>query len=133
VDTFFKTLAKLASNYKFLLAVRKQLVQYIEIVSEREKTLARLASGFVFLLVNPDFYSHLASWRVVIRTPLSHTSCLKTIAGFDGCIKDLRFTAKRLPGDGLLEKGLDRLRVEKCSPAFFSCGCRLEQRQEGKF
>jgi hypothetical protein len=26
-------------------------------------------SGFVFLLVNPEFYSHLASWRVVIRTP----------------------------------------------------------------
>jgi hypothetical protein len=33
------------------------------------KTLARLASGFVFLLANPEF-SHLASWRVVIRTPL---------------------------------------------------------------
>jgi hypothetical protein len=34
-----------------------------------EKTLARLASGFVFLLANSEFYSHLANWRVVIRTP----------------------------------------------------------------
>jgi hypothetical protein len=34
--------------------------------SEREKTLARLASWFVFLLANPEFHSHLASWRVVI-------------------------------------------------------------------
>jgi hypothetical protein len=30
-------------------------------------------SGFAFLLANPKFYSHLASWRVVIRTPdLAH-------------------------------------------------------------
>jgi hypothetical protein len=49
--------------------VRKQPAQYIEIVSEREKTLARLASGFAYLLANPKFYLHLASWRVVIRTP----------------------------------------------------------------
>jgi hypothetical protein len=34
-----------------------------------EKTLTRLASGFVCLLANPEFYSHLASWQVVIRTP----------------------------------------------------------------
>jgi hypothetical protein len=33
------------------------------------KKIARLASGFVFLLAIPEFYSHLASWRVVIRTP----------------------------------------------------------------
>jgi hypothetical protein len=33
------------------------------------KKLARLASGFIFLLANTKFYSHLASWRVVIRTP----------------------------------------------------------------
>jgi hypothetical protein len=33
------------------------------------KTLAKLASGFVFLLANSKFYSHLASWRVVIHTP----------------------------------------------------------------
>jgi hypothetical protein len=37
--------------------------------SDREKTLARLASVFVFLLANHKFYSHLASWRVVICTP----------------------------------------------------------------
>jgi hypothetical protein len=48
---------------------RKQLAQSIEIISDRENTVARLASGFVYLLGNPDFYSHLASWRVVIRTP----------------------------------------------------------------
>jgi hypothetical protein len=34
-----------------------------------EKTLARLANGFAFLLAKPEFYSHLASWRVVIGTP----------------------------------------------------------------
>jgi hypothetical protein len=45
------------------------MAQSIEIVSEREKTLARLASGFVFLLAKPYFFSYLASWRVVIRTP----------------------------------------------------------------
>jgi hypothetical protein len=33
------------------------------------KKLARLASEFVFLLANPEFYSYLASWQVVIRTP----------------------------------------------------------------
>jgi hypothetical protein len=39
-------------------------------VSVREKiNLASLASGLVFLLANPEFYSHLASWQVVIRTP----------------------------------------------------------------
>jgi hypothetical protein len=42
-----------------------------QIVSERgEKTLAMLASGFVFLLANPEFYSQLVSWRVVIHVPL---------------------------------------------------------------
>jgi hypothetical protein len=30
--------------------------------------LARLASELVYLLTNPELYSHLASWRVVIRT-----------------------------------------------------------------
>jgi hypothetical protein len=45
------------------------MAKNIERVSEREKKLARLASlsGFVFLLANSN--SHLASWRVVIRTP----------------------------------------------------------------
>jgi hypothetical protein len=31
-----------------------------------EKTLAMLAHVFVFLFANPEFYSHLANWRVVI-------------------------------------------------------------------
>jgi hypothetical protein len=53
----------------FTRQVGKKLVQFIESVNEREKHLARLVSGFVFLLVNPEFYSHLASWRVVIHTP----------------------------------------------------------------
>jgi hypothetical protein len=34
-----------------------------------EKFLARLANGFVFLLAKSEFYLHLASWRVFIRTP----------------------------------------------------------------
>jgi hypothetical protein len=39
--------------------------------SVREKnTLARLASWFLFLLAKHEFISHLASWRVVIRTPV---------------------------------------------------------------
>jgi hypothetical protein len=39
-------------------------------VSERgKKSLTRLGNGFVFLLAKPEFYSHLASWRVVIHTP----------------------------------------------------------------
>jgi hypothetical protein len=59
VDNCFKTLAS--------RQVRKQLAK--ERVSERGKKLARLASGLVFLLANPEFYSHLASCRVVIRTP----------------------------------------------------------------
>jgi hypothetical protein len=54
----------------FTRQVRKQLAKNIKRVSERgEKKLARLASGFVFLLANPEFYSPLASWRVVNRTP----------------------------------------------------------------
>jgi hypothetical protein len=35
-----------------------------------KKNLARLVSGFVFSLAKPEFYSHLVSWRVVIRTPV---------------------------------------------------------------
>jgi hypothetical protein len=38
-------------------------------VSERGKTPARLAGAFKFLLANPEFYTHLASWRVAICTP----------------------------------------------------------------
>jgi hypothetical protein len=53
----------------FTFQVGKQLAQYIDIVSGREKTPTRLVSGFVILLANPEFYSHLMSWRVVIRNP----------------------------------------------------------------
>jgi hypothetical protein len=54
----------------FTRQIRKQLAKNIERISARRKTLASPASGFVFLLGNPEFYSHLASWRVVIRTPV---------------------------------------------------------------
>jgi hypothetical protein len=47
---------------------KKKMAQSIETVSESEK-IARLASWFIFLLAKPEFHSHLASWRVVIRTP----------------------------------------------------------------
>jgi hypothetical protein len=59
----------------FTRQVKKQLAQFIEIISEREKKLAMLTSGFVYLLANPEFYSHLASWQVVIRTPALFISC----------------------------------------------------------
>jgi hypothetical protein len=38
-------------------------------VSGKKVLANRLASGFVFLLTNPEFYLHLVSLRVVIRTP----------------------------------------------------------------
>jgi hypothetical protein len=64
----------LASSSEFSLTkVEKKMAKNIESVSGGKKTLARLASGFVFLLAHSKFYSHLASWRVVIGTPcLSH-------------------------------------------------------------
>jgi hypothetical protein len=62
VDKFFKTSI-------FTRQVRKQLAKNIERVNEGKKPLARLANGFVFLLANPEFYLHLLSWQVVIRTP----------------------------------------------------------------
>jgi hypothetical protein len=69
VDKFLKTLAKLASNSVFLLAKSdSNWAQNIESV-RAERNRARLASGFVFLFANPEFYSHLVSWRVDIRTP----------------------------------------------------------------
>jgi hypothetical protein len=37
---------------------------------EEEKTLAKLASKFKKLLPNSKFHSHLASWQVVISTPV---------------------------------------------------------------
>jgi hypothetical protein len=62
------TLAKLAST--FSLAKSENNWPNIQTLSVRGKTnFARLASEFVFLLANPEFYSHLASWQVVIRTP----------------------------------------------------------------
>jgi hypothetical protein len=70
VDKFFKILAEV-----FLLAKSEINEPKIQKGSVRgEKTLARLASGFVFLLANPDFYSHLVSWRVrvVVRTAVLH-------------------------------------------------------------
>jgi hypothetical protein len=54
----------------FTCQVRKQLAKNIERVCERDKkNPTRVASGFVFLLAKPEFYSHLASWRVLISTP----------------------------------------------------------------
>jgi hypothetical protein len=44
-----------------------------------EKKLASMASWFVNLLANLEFYSHLASWRVVIRTPASGNTWQKQI------------------------------------------------------
>jgi hypothetical protein len=49
--------------------VRKQLAKNKGSVIGEKKQLARLASGFVFLLASPEFYSHLASWRVIMCTP----------------------------------------------------------------
>jgi hypothetical protein len=37
----------------------------------KKKTLAKLVSKFKKLLANSNFYSHLASWQVVISTPAS--------------------------------------------------------------
>jgi hypothetical protein len=69
VDKFFKTLSKLASSSVFLLG--KSENNWPKIKGKGEgKNLARLASEFVFLLANPEFYSRLVSWRVVIRTPV---------------------------------------------------------------
>jgi hypothetical protein len=63
VDKFFKTLEI------FTRQIRKQLSKIYKGSERGKKTLASLASGFIFLLANPEFYSHLASWRMVIRTP----------------------------------------------------------------
>jgi hypothetical protein len=48
-------------------------------LSEEKQPLSRLMSGFVFLLAKPEFYSHLASWRMVIRTP-AHSTGFTTAA-----------------------------------------------------
>jgi hypothetical protein len=71
VNKFFKTLAKLASSSVFSLAKSENnWPKYREGKREGKEPLARLASGFVFLFANSEFYSNLASWRVVIRTPV---------------------------------------------------------------
>jgi hypothetical protein len=70
VDTFSKAFAKLASSSVFLLSKSENNWPKRDKRSvSGKKNLARLASGFVFLLANPEFYLHLTSWRVVIRTP----------------------------------------------------------------
>jgi hypothetical protein len=54
-----------------------------------EETLAKLANGFIFLLAKPEFFSHLASWREVIRTPgrliMSYLTLIQNVFNF--CIK----------------------------------------------
>jgi hypothetical protein len=45
-----------------------------QIVAGRKKDTRQAGDGFVFLLANPEFYSHLASWRAVIRTPAVRVS-----------------------------------------------------------
>jgi hypothetical protein len=82
---FFKILAKLASSLEFSLAKSENNWPKIEkkkkkhgLVREK-KILVRLASGFVYLFAKPEFYSHLASWRVVIRTS-ANTSLTRTEA-----------------------------------------------------
>jgi hypothetical protein len=59
VDKYLQTLARLASDYKFLLVKsRQQLVIMGGRINKRVKTLARLASGLLFLLAKPIFYMH---------------------------------------------------------------------------
>jgi hypothetical protein len=57
----------------------------------RKNTLARLASGFLFLLAKPEFYSHLASWRVVIRTHTNDSAveCYSSVTSKIPCFIDL--------------------------------------------
>jgi hypothetical protein len=58
-------LAKLASRLIFVThQVRKQLAKNTVRISDGGKKLARLAYGFVFLLANPEFYSHLAIYKI---------------------------------------------------------------------
>jgi hypothetical protein len=73
VGMFFKTLAKLGSSLKNFHSPSKQQQKnwpHLQKLSVRGETiLTRLASGFVFLLAKPEFYSHLASWRMVTQAP----------------------------------------------------------------
>jgi hypothetical protein len=58
----------------FTRQIKKQLGMGGGRISERENTLANLASGYLIFLAKSEFRSHLASWRVVIRTPASKYS-----------------------------------------------------------
>jgi hypothetical protein len=71
VDKFFKTLAKLASRPTFSLAKIEN--NWPNILKGSVK--GGLVSELVFLLANREFYLHLASWRVVFRTPLLFVFC----------------------------------------------------------
>jgi hypothetical protein len=68
VDTFFHTLARGVEN--FYSPNQKTTRDWAKNNSLRENKT--LVSGFLFLLAKPEFYSHLAGWRVVIRTPAVH-------------------------------------------------------------
>jgi hypothetical protein len=57
-------------------------------------------SGFVFLLANPEFYSHLASWRVVIRTPTTD------LPDFQTCTENAL--------DRLTDTGVERAQMQIC-------------------
>jgi hypothetical protein len=67
VDEFSKKLAKLASSEEFPLAKSENNgPNELKLLVRGKKTLARLANGFVFLLAKSEFYSHWASWRLVM-------------------------------------------------------------------
>jgi hypothetical protein len=53
----------------FTSQVRKRLAKNIARVSEKDKK-KKNSPGWHFFLAIPEFYSYLASWRVVIRTPV---------------------------------------------------------------
>jgi hypothetical protein len=61
VDTFFKTLTKLASRPVFLLAKRKQLAKNIEKVSERKKPSPNWRVGLYFY---SPFLNSTRIWQV---------------------------------------------------------------------
>jgi hypothetical protein len=69
VDQFFQTLQYFrifTRQFRKQPGIREGRIRE----REKEKNLSRLASGFVFLLANPEVFLHLASWRVVIHTPV---------------------------------------------------------------
>jgi hypothetical protein len=79
VNKLFKTLARLASRPVFSLAKSENdWPKLWKGYMRGEKALAWMAIGFVFLLANLEFYLHLASWRVVIRTPVMNGLTLRS-------------------------------------------------------